>query len=256
MRVTVCELSHEEDDFQENWDQLIQHVRSEQSDLVLLPEMPFSPWFAASPAFDPEVWAAAVSAHDQWIDRLSELAPVSVLGSRPVRREDARLNEAFAWEVESGYHPAHHKYYLPDEEGFWEASWYQRGDGSFRPVDVGEATVGFAICTDIWFFHRARAYGQAGAHLLAHPRATLRINLDKWLAAGRAAAVVSGAFCISSNHVCPRHSKPDLGGMGWIVGPDGEVLGLTSREEPFVTREIDLMDAVDAKATYPRYVAD
>ena len=29
-------------------------------------------------------------------------------------------NEAFVWESGS-YRPSHHKYYLPDEDGFWEA---------------------------------------------------------------------------------------------------------------------------------------
>jgi len=48
----------------------------------------------------------------------------------------------------------------------------------------------------------------------------------------------------------------DLGGQGWIVGPDGQVLGLTSRERAFVTVEIDLREAERAKQTYPRYVLE
>lgn len=45
-----------------------------------------------------------------------------------------------------------------------------------------------------------------------------------------------------------------LGGQGWIIGPDGEVLGMTSSEQPFVTVDIDLSLADRAKDTYPRYV--
>ena len=45
-----------------------------------------------------------------------------------------------------------------------------------------------------------------------------------------------------------------MGGQGWIVGPDGEILGITSREQPFVTVEIDPQKADRAKKTYPRYV--
>ena len=48
----------------------------------------------------------------------------------------------------------------------------------------------------------------------------------------------------------------NLGGQGWAIGPDGEVLGLTSRERPFVTVALDLAVAERAKQTYPRYVAD
>ena len=48
----------------------------------------------------------------------------------------------------------------------------------------------------------------------------------------------------------------DLGGQGWITGPDGDVLDRTSQEKPFITREIDLEEADEAKSTYPRYVPD
>jgi N-carbamoylputrescine amidase len=44
-----------------------------------------------------------------------------------------------------------------------------------------------------------------------------------------------------------------FGGNGWIISPDGDVLGLTSSTQPFVTMEIDLSVAESAKLTYPRY---
>ena len=40
---------------------------------------------------------------------------------------------------------------------------------------------------------------------------------------------------------------------GLVVGPDGELLGLTSASEPFVSVRIDLEAAKKAKRTYPRY---
>jgi N-carbamoylputrescine amidase len=80
--------------------------------------------------------------------------------------------------------------------------------------------------------------------------------LDKWLAGGRAAAIVSGAFAISSNKISDVEEKADLGGQGWIVGPNGKVLGLTTHEHPFLTLDLDLTKAEKAKETYPRYVKD
>ena len=77
------------------------------------------------------------------------------------------------------------------------------------------------ICTELWFMEHARAYGQGGVHLLAVPRATPRETLDKWLAGGRAAAIVSGAFTLSSNSASRPADIANLGGQGWIVGPDG-----------------------------------
>ena len=263
IKVTVCQLPDEMRLFERDWEALAAHVQAQGSQLVLLPEMAFAPWFARERQFDSATWRAAVAAHEFWMTRLAELGPVLVLGSRPVEKGAARLNEGFAWDVQNGYRATHTKYYLPDEDRFWEASWYQRGDGVFTPVDfkVGpppaqRVKIGFSICTELWFMQHGRAYGVQGIHILANPRATERGTCDKWLAGGRAAAVVAGAFCLSSNRCRSGDLPGDMGGMGWIVSPDGEVLGLTSEEKPFVTLEIALEDARKAKLTYPRYVQE
>jgi N-carbamoylputrescine amidase len=103
---------------------------------------------------------------------------------------------------------------------------------------------------------QARAYGQAGVHLLATPRATEKHTVDKWLAGGRAAAVIAGAFSLSSNHFSRSERPVPLGGQGWVIDPDGDVLALTTPQEPFATVEIDPNAAERAKQTYPRYVLD
>jgi predicted amidohydrolase len=254
MKVTVCELNDNPDDLAHEWEQLVAHVKTQSSELVLLPEMPFYPWFALTPAFEPNVWQSAVTAHEGWQERLPELSPAMVLGSRPVNRDKQRLNEGFVWEQPGGTRVAHHKYYLPNEQGFWEASWYDRGEGKFTLHRCGGARIGFQICTELWAMERARLYGKEGVHIIVTPRATMKASLDKWLVGGRAAAIVSGAFSLSSNRVSSGGHSVHFGGQGWIADPDGKVLGLTSREQPFTTVEIDLNAAERAKKTYPRYV--
>jgi N-carbamoylputrescine amidase len=253
LRITVCELDCESSAFDEEWSRLVQHVRERSSEVVLLPEMPFSPWFPTTRKYDVETWRRAVEAHDRWLTRLTELAPALVLGTRPVSRADARYNEAFVWQADRGSRGVHLKSYLPDEEEFWEASWYHAGDKEFAPVQAGAARVGFQICTELWSMENARLYGKAGVHLIACPRGTPHGSLEKWLAGGRAAAVVSGAFVLSSNRFSPPGTVPSLGGQGWIIGPESEVLARTSRHEPFATVTIDLAEAERAKRTYPRY---
>jgi len=116
--------------------------------------------------------------------------------------------------------------------------------------------VGFAICTELWFFQHARAYGKQGVHIIACPRGTMKATVEQWLVGGRATAITSGAFSLSSNRVSSNESEPAFGGRGWIVSPDGDVLGLTSREQPFVTVDIDLNQAEKAKEGYPQYVLE
>ncbi|MBI2838864.1 MAG: carbon-nitrogen hydrolase family protein [Acidobacteria bacterium] len=256
MRVTVCELDDDPSIFACQWEKLVAHVGARGSQLVLLPEMPFHPWLARRREFDLTEWKAALMSHDAWFPRLQEMAPAAVLGTRPVVRREQRLNEGFVWDIGGGYRPAHFKHYLPEEEGFWEATWFGRGDGTFVPAQVGPVEVGFAICTELWFFQHARAYGKQGIHIIASPRGTMKATVERWLVGGRATAITSGAFSLSSNRVSSNDSEPIFGGRGWIVSPDGEVLGLTSREQPFVTVDIDLNQAEKAKEGYPQYVLE
>lgn len=92
--------------------------------------------------------------------------------------------------------------------------------------------------------------------IIATPRGTGRVTVEKWLVGGRACSVVSGAFSLSSNRVSRAEYATDFGGQGWVIDPGGVVLALTSQGQPFAAVEIDLCEAERAKRTYPRYVCE
>src|SRR5262245_44695121 len=121
-------------------------------------------------------------------------------------------------------------------------------------MQCGAARIGFEICTELWSFEHALLYGKEGVHIIVTPRATSQSTSDKWLVGGRATAVVSGAYSLSSNHVSFGSDPVHFVGQGWIIVSEGEVLGLNSEEGPFVRIEIALEVAEVAKHTYPRYV--
>lgn len=258
MKVTVCELPNDPRLLETTWHLLVEHVRAAESDFVLLPEMPFSPWLSADEERDGRRWQEAVEAHVEWIRRIPELGVPSVAWTSPILDNGRAFNEAMLWRrSDEAVQPCHRKVYLPEEGGFWEARWYERGEGRFDAEDIPGARVGFMICTEMWFTRHARDYGKDGVQLVLTPRATLAPSVDKWIAGGRAAAVVSGAYSLSSNFSGRAGDLGDWGGAGWIVEPEeGEVLGVTSEDDPFLTLEIDLDVADKAKLTYPRYVAD
>jgi N-carbamoylputrescine amidase len=257
IKTTVCELSNEPASFEKDWQSLVAHVKTEGSDLVLLPEMPFAPWVAWTDQVDPAAWQANVEAHDRWMQRLEELQSAIVVSTRAVVKNGKHLNEGFIWERESGYQAVHTKYYLPNEAGFYEASWYERGDLDFTAVQIHRINIGFLICSEIWFSEHARAYARQGVQILVCPRATPMASVGKWKAAGRVAAVNSGAFCLSSNYSNSNKQGLKWAGTGWIIEPEGgEILGLTSNDNPLLTMEIDLSVAEKAKKTYPRYIRD
>jgi len=252
MRVTVSQLHEDRDRFDHDWKELSAHVREERSDLVLLPEMPFSRWLASAPVFDPEAWEAALAEHDRALEMLPDLAPASVAASRPVERGGRRLNEGFVWEPGVGYRMAHHKRYLPDEEGYWEARWFTPGNGRFDPVELAGAVVAFQICSDLWVPEHGRSFASRGVHLVVTPRATQKVTADRWLVGGKATAIVAGAFWASSNRI--DDEPQGFGGGAWVVAPDGRVLAAAPDGRIAVTVEVDLAEAEKAKTSYPRYL--
>lgn len=254
VRVAVCQLNADDGDVVAEWDRLVSYCRRSRPDLLLLPEMPFAPWLAARAEVDAAAWAKAVASHRRWLDRLGELDATVVVTSRPVTDDDgARFNEAVVWDADQGIAPAHRKAYLPDESGFFEASWYERGPTVFEPVETPVGTVGLLICTELWFVDKARHYGTQGADLLVCPRATPLASLDRWVAAGRVAAMCAGAFCLSSNRAGDA-GPVRFAGVGWVTDPDGVVIARTTPAAPIVTVELDLSVSRHAKDTYPRYV--
>jgi N-carbamoylputrescine amidase len=219
--------------------------------------MPFYPWLAYTQDVRPGSWVAAVEAHHEWAERLADLAPAAVASTRAAIEQGIRQNVGFAWEPGCGQTDIHTKYYLPDEPGFWEATWYGRGKKEFEASQIAKTRIGFLICTELWFGQHAREYGQQGVQLLVCPRATMSSSVAKWVVGGQAAAVVSGAFCLSSNRTGKNPGSGDFAGTGWIIEPEeGRVLGLTSADQPFLTLDLDLTLADKAKATYPRYIPD
>ena len=257
MKVTVCELPQDWTSSRSIQKKLLNHLKKNHTDLLLLPEMPFYKWLSGSRTPDPLAWQAAVFAHDQWMERLIDFGVPMVAGTRPMLKNKKPLNVAFVWTRGKGVHYVHEKYYLPNEQGFWESSWYDRGNGSFDLVEAKGIRIGFLICTEIWFTNHARKWSKEGVHILLCPRATPSTSSSTWVAGGQSTAWISGAFCLSSNFNGANTQTMDFGGTGWITEPDGgNVLGLTSGDSPFLTMEIDLQVAEAAKKTYPRYVRE
>jgi N-carbamoylputrescine amidase len=255
MKVTVVQLSNDPDQLAIEMQQLSAHVKEHQSEFVLLPEMTFAPWLANTADSNAMQWQQAMNSHEQWIGKLASLELPATLSTRPIiNGAGSRRNQAYLWQANTGAQAIHDKYYLPNEPGYWEASWYDMGDPIFDTARLGEVRIGVQICTEMWFFEHAREFGAKQVDLLCVPRVTPHSSVAKWLAGGQAAAVVSGAYHLSSNMYLPESADADIGGLSWIVSPEGDILATTNPDQPFVTLDLDMQFSHDSKKTYPRYV--
>lgn len=246
MRVLVSQVPDPAAGWAGGWSAVTAAASRDRPELIVLPELAFCPWLPAADRFEPAAWAAALAEQAAWLARLPELAPAAVLTTRIARRAGRRVNEAVLWSA-GELRVLHEKVCLPAEPGYYETAWFAPGTAAPAAVPVGPVRVGVAICSELWLFERSRALGQAGARLLLIPRATSTGWNERWLVAGRAAALGSGAFALSANR---SGGAGDFGGQGWIISPDGTVLAVTSADRPVVTAELELAETGDS---YPRY---
>lgn len=240
MRVTVCQWPDAQNAIERAWEDLVAHARDQRSELVVLPEMPFSPWLAASREFNATRWQQAIEAHQRWEARLSEAGGASVVGTRPYTFGNERLSAAFIWDADTGCRAAHANSAVRNEERNWEEVWYGAAPRDFTPAHVGIAEVGLLIGWELHDLTEVTRYGEEGVHLLITPRATTASTAEEWLKAGAEAATRACAFGLSSNRV---DARGHFGGAGWIIDPRGTLLARTTASEPFITRDLDLSEA-------------
>lgn len=251
MRVTVCETPHEPEELDAFWKSLCVHTQIEHSELLVLPEFAFLPPVWQADAFDASVWRNIVAASSMWLGRFQELGCEFVIGARPSTEGGKPYNQGFIWSANFGVSLLRRKRYLPNEPMGWEERWFARGHEEFPVFAAGPMSFGLNICTELWALETYSGYAATQVNAIVSPRATSAGTTEKWISVGTVAAVRTGAFCISSNRV---HADGSCGGVGWIIGPDGEILGRTSPRTHFVTRDIDFTMCDVARATYPRYV--
>ena len=194
MKVTICELSDNPNQFQEDWVNLTKYTTAQKSDLVLLPEMPFHQWIASQPTVDESIKTKNIASHELWLKRIPELNAKIVAYSKPVQKGNKYYNTAFIWTKEKGHQKVRSKYFFPEEDGFFEATWFDRDDSGFELIEVDGIKIGFLLCTEIWFTQYARKYGLAGIDLLLCPRATGQSSVPQWIRCGQTLSVISGSL--------------------------------------------------------------
>ena len=84
MIVTVCQLDNISENFEKCFHNLEKYLSTKKTDLLLLPEMPFSEWLSKDKNVDKKKWENAVKEHDHIIKNLSNLNAEFIIGSRPI----------------------------------------------------------------------------------------------------------------------------------------------------------------------------
>jgi N-carbamoylputrescine amidase len=149
MRITVCEFPDDASEFVSAWERLTHVLDAEPTDLLVFPELAAAGSFWTRPKFDRLIWRDAVARHAQLPTRLRHLVARRVLGTRAVETDGQRLNESFLWTATRGLVPGRSKAWLPEEEGGWEATWFDHGAPHVELVEDDGLRFATLICTEI-----------------------------------------------------------------------------------------------------------
>lgn len=249
-------MSDNEDNFIDDWSQLSTHLDKNKTDLLLLPEMPFSKWIANEKEVNNEAKKRSVEKHEEWILKLDELNAMQIVYSKPVLAGDKFFNTAFVFQKGTGHFKIHTKSFFPEEPFFWEETWYNHEDvKTFESLTIDGIKIGVLLCTEMWFMEFARQYGKQGIDILLCPRATGMASVNQWIRCGQTLGILSGAYCLSSNKSGLSDQGFQWGGNGWVSEPmTGNLLGVTSPQKKFLTVDIDISKSNGAKNEYPLYV--
>ncbi|MEO9337957.1 carbon-nitrogen hydrolase family protein [Mesorhizobium sp. SB112] len=255
--MTVCAFVEWPEDLRPSgpvWDSIRHSLDKAAPDLLVTNELPFGRWIASAEKFDAEAARKSMDAHDEGIIALRSLGIGAVISSRPVLSGDRLANEAFVLEHEQ-IRALHRKQLFPNEEGWYEARWYEGDENGFEIHEIAGLKVGILLCTELMFNEHARHYGRAGADLIAVPRASGTANA-RWTTAAAMAAIVSGSYVVSSNRSGQSQPGPLFGGNGMAFAPDGTLIAATSAESSIATISIDTNATARQKKEYPCYVPE
>lgn len=247
--VATCEFPDRADLAGEMWQRLAAEFERQPVDLLVLPELAGVDSFWSSPTFDEAVWRRAAVMHETLDEHLRRIAARRIMGTRAVTEGTRRWNETFLWTPERGLVRGRAKALLPQQEGGWEETWFDRGAQHARPVRDGALCYSELVCTELMVSTAARRLGQSGVQVIAAPRATG--GHPRWEIAARMTAIAAGAFVVTANR-----KGESLAGGSWIIAPDGDILARTNEAARIVSCEIDLGLVDTARLTYPRNVRD
>lgn len=141
---------------------------------------------------------------------------------------------------------------LPNGEKHREGDSVLAGDMAVV-VNTPWKKIGMSICYDLRFPYLYRAMAQREAMMMAIPSAfTAETGKAHWEVLLRARAIENGSFVFAPAQCGTHEGGRQTHGHSMIVSPWGKVLAEKTDPTPgFISRKIDLLDAVRARTAIP-----
>jgi predicted amidohydrolase len=169
-----------------------------------------------------------------------------LIGSIGVRADDGRINNRSIMltpkgEIAARYNKIHlFDVNLGEGKHYQESATVAPGNEAVLSQCEG-GTIGLSICYDLRFAALYRAYGQAGAAMLAIPAAFTRMTGEShWHVLNRARAIENSAYVIAPCQYGTLAGGGQCYGHSLIIDPWGRVLADGGDAEGIIVAEIDV----------------
>jgi len=241
------------------------------ADLICLPELTLSPYFAILPDGPDAVGAEPEALPGGPTQRLAtELAAThevvvhASLYEAPGPKDATGLgfNTAIAVAPDGTLLARTRKLHIPVTAGYFEDRYFRGGDTGHPVVQVGAAAVGLPTCWDQWFPELARAYSLAGADLLVYPTAIGsepdHPSFDTqplWQQVIVGNGIANGLAMVAVNRTGTETMGPTsitFYGSSFVSDPYGRILAQAGRDEDAVlVVDVDLDARRDWLSLFP-----
>jgi predicted amidohydrolase len=192
-----------------------------------------------------------------------ELGVWLLIGSIGITAEDGRIfNRSFLLKPDGSVAARYDKLHLFDidlGEGkvYRESATIAPGSQAVLSPCIKDSGIGLSICYDVRFPHLYRAYGKAGAQMLAVPAAFTRVTGEAhWHVLLRARAIENGAFVLAPGQCGTLAGGAQCFGHSLIVDPWGRILADGGDKPGHVTAEIDLKHVAETRGRIPSLTHD
>lgn len=181
-----------------------------------------------------------------------------LIGSMKIKSKNGKVvNRSFLFSNHGQLRASYDKIHLfdvqlPNGEDYKESDSSIAGDKAVV-VDLQDRKLGMSICYDVRFPYLYRDLAQKGAEILSVPAAfTAHTGQAHWETLLRARAIETGSFIIAPAQCGEHEGGRKTYGHSMIVGPWGQVLAeKTEDTQGYITRKIDFLDSVKARAAIP-----
>ncbi len=231
---------------------LIEEAVKERPQLVCLPEMFNTGYFARAGRIDPAYWNLAEHPDDSWTlqqigamarkHRIHILAPFVERGEPGVCYNSSALIDPEG-KVIGYYRKAH----IPFSLSGWEKFYFRPGyDLPVFPTALGK--IGVQICYDRDFPEGFRTLALKGAELILLPTGSPRNLAEIWRMICRIRAYENGVFVLGVGLVGKVDEEHEgFAGNSILAGPRGEMLVALEYEEGILMGEINIGAVEEAR---------